>query len=216
MKIRTVRPISGCVGFYNGVNVTIGHCCLDDCEHLGHRRQEYERFENGFCLSDHIKLDERIFVRLTSFSNGKPNHVDVIAHVTPYHEYEGSFKLVLERRLYGRYSNITPHGHVWVESCVPEPFFTAQDQKMVLTSDGAISIDEGNFLGCKDGELCELTPKEILTLLSKEQSSISPGFSSLRVTPVVRRPRNARTGTLIFNENTLTMEYYNGSEWRTL
>jgi hypothetical protein len=217
--IKILRPVCGCVGHYTLGCIDIGHCCIDDCKANKARKIELARFEEfGLCLTKHISAGDKAFVGISSFENGTTRSYECIVRAEELPKATGAcFRLHIERVLSGAARlPITPMAHVWVQSIVPPWYFTFEDQRTILTSDGAIELQEGNFLGVKDGALCELSPNEVLALISNESVENSPKFSHLRLTPVEHRPTSPRKGMMILNNNTNKIEYYNGAQWEQI
>jgi hypothetical protein len=216
MKIRTIRPFSGCAGYLTPEGIKIGGCSIETTGMNRHELKEKAACEENSCLHQQVKLDEWVFIKVSSYDTDH-NRVSIpfVAQVVPHAETGclGLTGLVRWGSVDGQIALDSP---VWVESFFPTPDFSSVGPGCMFTSDGAIFPDDGNFLGAKDGSIEEFTPKELLAALSKEESLQSATYSMLRFKPVKRRPRSPKRGTVIFNDNLDILEYYSGTEWRKL
>jgi len=227
MKIRTIRPHGCCAGFYCGRKreIRIGDCDAHQCNISKQEYREKIEQEKHSCLIDRIEIGDMLFVRVYSYeevpeSGGTMDfvyktHSDFIVEVLQ-HEDGNCVTLSILSNFGRTHNNFTTNSYVWVESLIPECDYSQIGHKAIFTSDGVVFLEDGNFLGAKDGSIAEFTPKEMLDSISKERTQHSSAVEQLRLTPVTNRPRSPRRGTIIFNNTSRRIEFYDGTGWKTI
>lgn len=213
MRIRILKTKACCLAQFKNDRYEIGDICVDECcFDYETRIRIKEMHESEECLTKHVEIGEFFFFSiLRYFKQQETARHDCIGHLTKDGD---KFILNIDKIIDG--GNIYKEDHhrfLITPLCPDKFFFTRGFSRSILTSDGVITLEQDQFIGVRDGLIEELDVQEVLDIIAKGKCETSPLFSSLRLDPVVKRPKRPSKGTIIYNKNNNKIEIYNGQEW---
>lgn len=216
MKIKILKNNEFCFAKYDGLNFTVDNCCIDDCTHLDPISDALIRAgHNCSALQESVKAGEYFFLKKV-FYPSRSIEVESI-YTGRFINDGGGLKLELDRFISGEKIRHRKDDIVLIKSFQPNNISFLQSQRRsVMTSDCILTLDDDEFLTVVNGSIDKITKQELLKLLSKEKVESSPSYKKLQLTPQNSRPQRPRKGTVIFNDFSKKLEYYDGNEWKTL
>ena len=102
----------------------------------------------------------------------------------------------------------------WMPPQPPEYYWSGDG--LVWTSDGVLSLEDGDLITCKDGEVSKITLQDLLLSISKLKTKKSPSYSELKVVKSKGRPTRPSQGTIIYNDLSGRLEIYTKDGWKGL
>ena len=213
MKIKIPHD-SFCFGTWNSDYFTIGDCCAEDCEINDHLKISIES-ANLPCLTKSVGEGEPFFFGVSVYSIG--NIANTSHYIGQFETLDGILTLQTRQLIEGQNYKYGHDQKVLIFAYQPSdlsllPSYTCS----VLTSDALICLEEDSYIGYKDGHVDELSASELLEQLSRHDAERSPHYERVELSPLTRRPKRPRQGTLIFNKVSKKLELFNGTSWQTV
>lgn len=216
MKIKILRGNIFSLATYDGTNFILGGTSL---ETVGSDldpdiRRFIETCSDCSSMESSVQENEQFFYSKILYRDG--TLVNESSHVGRLNQnQDGPGYILTELRLVSGQSYIYNSGDVVIITTYDPPDLTGifTDSASILASDGVIILEENNFISNVGGEIKELTPQEVMQILSTYDAAKSPSYQSITVTPVLTRPDNPRPGTIILNQVTGKLEFYFNSQW---
>ncbi len=213
MKIKITRD-SYCFGTRKDDYSTIGDCCAEDCEIDVCMAQSIET-ANLPCLTKEVAEGEPFFFGVTHYSIGLVSNTS--NYYGQFETLDGILTLKITHKISGARYQYRDGDKVFIFSHQPTDLSLLPDHRCsILTSDALICLEEDSYIGYKDGHVDELSASELLEQLSRHDAERSPHYERVELSPLTRRPKRPRQGTLIFNKVSKKLELFNGKSWQTM
>lgn len=213
MRIKILKNDAFCLAKFSNGRYEIGDICVDECC-FDYEITNYIKSldHDSKCITKTVEINEKFFFKIIRYFN-KMQHekCSCIGYLSKDGE---KFILNIEKVIDG--NSIYPeqqHRFLITSHFPTNNFFNENFSRSILTSDGVITLEQDQFIGVRDGLIEELDTQEVLDIIAKGKCETSPLFSSLRLNPVVKRPKRPSKGTIIYNKNNNKIEMYNGQEW---
>lgn len=212
MKIAILPTNAFCLGTYEGGEIVIGECTLEDCS----VESEVERFlENSDspCLTTLVDDFEDFFLSVNFCLGGQP--ISQSSHVG-YLTSDGNKKTLFLTELIAGIRPAPQDGdHFLIYSYQPTNLSFLPDHTCsVMTSDALITLEKDEYIGYKEGHIDSLTADELLEQLGRYKAEQSPLYERLQLSAVYSRPDRPVEGTLILNKISNRLEFFDGISWR--
>lgn len=209
MKTKILPINSFCVGTWNEGRVEVGNCTVKDCCLDHHVEANIERLDTP-CITKQVQERERFFLALSHWS-GLRVQVHQSIHIG---HLEGK-TLILDKQLSGDNPRFDTGAPLLIYSVIPTDHSFLQDHPCcILTADGMLTLEKDTFIGLKDGHIDTLTPDELLEQLSRGKADRSPHWKQVQLSPLTKRPSKPTKGTMIYNEISKGLEFFDGKTWR--
>lgn len=209
MKIRILNKNEHCFVRSTEDGLIFGDCCAEDCN----MADDYHLFltHNGKCVRSVVQDNESFFFTLTKFDKG-------YGSVAQYYGYFQDNELIIEEYIDG-VDLSHEDGHVFlVSGFVPYKVYPRNKEfdSFILTADHMLTLGPDEFIGFKDGEIQNLSASEVLTSLSRANTTKSPTYKELRLEKSKTRPKRAKDGTIIYNTASKKLEFFSQGIWKPL
>lgn len=213
MKIKIPHD-SFCFGTWNSDYFTIGDCCAEECEIDEHLLLSI--VNQGLpCLTKAVNVEEPFFFGVSTYRIGLLENTS--NYIGQFETLDGILTLKTTRLVNGQRYRYRDDEKVLIFSYQPTDLSLFPDYKCsILTSDALICLEEDSYIGYKDGHVDELSASELLEQLSNHEAERSPHYERVELSPLTRRPKRPRQGTLIFNKVSKKLEFFNGKSWQTV
>ena len=229
MKIRILQKSETTLGVVQDEHIILGDICVADCcdfplvwRRIFSGETGDEKFEFP-CLLDSLVFGEKFFYKIQHFVGKDRDYIE--NGIGFIEKTEQGPRLNREKILnsqeglnfaYSTPVSLPDGTHVIVTGSYPYKLSHYTNEPAILTSKGVMVLEENNLFTVKDGEIVEITPRELQNMLSKTSPSKSPSYSSIQTSPLLKRPARPKEGTIIFNKISKQLEVYTNKKWKVL
>lgn len=191
---------------------------------LTNKQLSAERFSvyisNKSLVQNNINPGEQFFYQLYEGSNYESGLAQIVASGNRYllDRKKPIFYFDGESKNYRNFFNNFTGPKLFLQVSPPENIqetLVYGNSVPCTSSSGTISsivLQNNTLLGCKDNEIQSIDGNELSEMFSQDMVK---NLSSMRLTPT-SRPTNPPRGTIIYNNISNTIEFYNGNTWVTL
>ena len=210
MKIKTLNDFVSSHVKQDSEGKLIVSCCCEDDVDIPVREISTVNNEK-LCLSKVAKPNEEFFFKMTGYKYNSAVSWMFGAATIKKHGDQTEFIITKEMQKSWR------GGKMVISPYVPSlSDLIVYFDNCLLTSEGLISLNEGDFLGCVNNDIENLTVKQLLTRFSKEKTETSPSYKQLKLQSSRKRPERPVKGTMIYNEASDELEIYGKNGWRRI